>query len=186
MTTRFKAGIITASDRAARGEREDKSGFLLKALLEEFPAEVTAYQVLPDEPQVLKKTLCHFADKFGCDLILTTGGTGLGPRDHTPEATRAVIEKEIPGIPEVLRQASLKKTKFAMLSRMVAGIRGRTLIINLPGSPEAVQDSFEVLRPVLTHAIELLRGTVTDCQEAKGEEWKGQLHTFSHSSHSHF
>ena len=186
MTTRLKAGIITASDRVAKGEREDKSGFLLKSLLEELPAEVIAYQVLPDEPQALKKTLCHIADRLGCDLILTTGGTGLGPRDHTPEATRAVIEKEIPGIPEVLRQASFKNTKFAILSRMIAGIRGRTLIINLPGSPEAVQDSFEVLRPILTHAIELLRGTVTDCQEAKEEEWKGQLHTFSHSSHSHF
>ena len=186
MTTRLKAGIITASDRASRGEREDKSGLLLKALLEEFPAEVIAYQVLPDEPQALKKTLCHIADRLGCDLILTTGGTGLGPRDHTPEATRAVIEKEIPGISEALRQASLKKTKFAVLSRMVAGIRGKTLIINLPGSPEAVQDSFEILRPILTHAVELLRGTVTDCQIAKGEEWKEPLHTFSHSSHSHF
>ena len=185
MTTWLKAGIITASDRASRGEREDKSGLLLKTLLEEFPAEVIAYQVLPDELQVLKKTLCHIADRFGCDLILTTGGTGLGPRDNTPEATKAVIEKEIPGISEAIRRASFKKTKFAMLSRMVAGIRGKTLIINLPGSPQAVQDSFEVLRPVLTHAIELLRGTVTDCREVKKEEWK-QSHTLSHFSHSHF
>ena len=186
MTTWLKAGIITASDRASRGEREDKSGFLLKSLLEELPAEVIAYQVLPDELQVLRKTLCHISDRFGCDLILTTGGTGLGPRDHTPEATRSVIEKEIPGISEALRQASLKKTKFAMLSRMVAGIRGKTLIINLPGSPEAVQDCFEILRPILTHAIGLLRGAVDDCQEVKGKECKAQLQTLFHSSHSHF
>ena len=185
MTTLLKAGIITASDRVSRGEREDKSGLLLKALLEEFPAEVIAYQVLPDEPQVIQKTLCYLADRFGCDLILTTGGTGLGPRDNTPEATKAVIEKEIPGIPEAIRQASFIKTKFAILSRAVAGMRGKTLIINLPGSPEAVQDAFEILKPILTHAVELIRGAVTDCREVKKEKWK-QPHTLSRFSHSHF
>lgn len=177
----IKAGIITASDRASKGEREDKSGSLLKSLVEELPAEVIAYQVLPDEPQALKKTLCHIADRLSCDLIFTTGGTGLGLRDHTPEATRSVIEKEIPGIPEALRQMSLKKTKFAMLSRMVAGIRGKTLIINLPGSPEAVQESFEIVKPVLIHAVGLLRGDVADCGEVRKEEWKVHSHPLSHS-----
>ncbi len=181
----IKAGIITASDRAARGEREDKSGLLLKSLLEELPVEVIAYKVFPDEPQALKRALCYIADRLSCDLILTTGGTGLGPRDHTPEATRSVIEKEIPGIPEAIRQASLRHTRFAMLSRMVAGIRGKTLIINLPGSPEAVQESFEILKPVLTHAVELLQGTVADCQEARKETWRTHPHPLSHSLPSH-
>ena len=181
----IKAGIITASDRAARGEREDRSGLLLKSLLEELPAEVIAYQVLPDEPEVLKRTLRHIADRLSCDLILTTGGTGLGPRDHTPEATRSVIEKEIPGIPEAIRQASLKHTRFAMLSRMVAGIRGKTLIINLPGSPEAVQDAFEILKPILSHAVELLQGTVTDCREARKEAWRTHSHLLARSLPSH-
>jgi len=181
----IKVGIITASDRAARGEREDKSGLLLKSLLEELPVEVIAYQVLPDESRRLRKSLCCIADRLGCDLIFTTGGTGLGPRDHTPEATRSVIEKEIPGIPEAIRQASLKKTKFAMLSRMVAGIRGKTLIINLPGSPEGVQASFEILKPILAHAAELVQGAVTDCQEARKEEWRAHSHPLFHSSPSH-
>jgi molybdenum cofactor synthesis domain-containing protein len=182
----IKAGIITASDRASKGEREDQSGLLLKTLVEELPAEVIAYQVLPDEPEMLKKALCHIADKLHGHLILTTGGTGLGPRDCTPEATRSILEKEIPGIPEALRQMSLKKTRFAMFSRMAAGIRGKTLMINLPGSPEAVAESFEILRPVLYHALQLLQGTVTDCKEVREEEWKTHLHSISHSLHSHF
>lgn len=181
----IKAGIITASDRAAKGKREDKSGLLLKALLEKLPAEIIAYQVLPDEPQGLRKSLCHIADRLGCDLILTSGGTGLGPRDHTPEVTRSVIEKEIPGIPEAIRQASLKHTRFAMLSRMVAGIRGKTLIVNLPGSPEAVREGFEILQPILIHAVALIRGTVHDCQEVREEEWRAQSQTSSPSLHSH-
>ena len=174
----IQAGIISASDRASRGEREDRSGLLLKSLVENLPAEVIAYQVLPDHLEILKKTLCHIADRFFCDLILTTGGTGLGPRDHTPEATREVIEKEIPGIAEAIRAASLKKTKLAMLSRALAGIRGKTLILNLPGSPEAVHDAFEIIRPILPHAVELLRGTVGDCREIREKECK------SHSQES--
>lgn len=181
----IKAGILTASDRAARGERKDKSGLLLKSLLEKLPAEVIAYQVLPDEPEALKRALCYTADRLGCDLILTTGGTGLGPRDHTPEATRSVVEKEIPGIPEAIRREGLKHTRFAMLSRMAAGIRGKTLIINLPGSPEAVLDSFEILKPILIHAVEILQGAVTDCQEARKEEWRAHPHPLFHSSPSH-
>lgn len=182
MTTSIpiKVGIITASDRASRGEREDESGLLLNSLVEALPAEVVAYRVVPDDLKILKKLLSYLADRFSCDLILTTGGTGLGPRDHTPEATKEVIEKEVPGIPETIRQASLKQTKFAMLSRATAGIRGKTLIINLPGSPEAVRHAFEILKPILGHAIQLLRGTVKDCREVK-EEWKEHSLTFSRS-----
>ena len=172
MTIPMKMGIITASDRASRGEREDRSGLLLKSLMEQLPAEVISYQVLPDDRTILKKTLCHVADRFSCDVILTTGGTGLGPRDNTPEATREIIEKEIPGIAEALRMGGLKKTKYAVLSRGIAGIRNRTLIINLPGSPEAVRDAVEILTPLLGHMVQLLRGEVADCQQ-----------TLSHSLH---
>ena len=173
MTIPYKVGIISASDRASRGEREDKSGSLLRSLVESLPAEVVAYRVLPDEKEVLKKILLHMADLFACDLILTTGGTGLSPRDVTPEATREVIEKEIPGIQEAIRLESLKKTNFAMLSRAIAGIRGKTLIVNFPGSPAAVLDAFEILRPIFNHAIKLIHGEVEDCQ------------TSSHLSYSH-
>lgn len=161
----IKAAVLTASDRSSQGKREDKSGMLLRDLLENLPAEVVAYRVLPDDKKVLVKALIHLSDLLSCDLILTTGGTGLAPRDSTPEATREVIEKEIPGISQAIREASLKKTPMAMLSRALAGIRGHTLIINLPGSPSAVQEAFEVLRPVLIHAVELLRGEVSDCQK---------------------
>ena len=159
-----KAGILTASDRCSRGERKDQSGLLLKSLLEDFGVEVIAYQVLPDDRWRIKKTMLYLADQFGCDLILTTGGTGLSPRDQTPEATREVIEKEVPGIPEALRAAGQEKVKSALLSRGMAGIRGKTLIINLPGSPEGVKEGFEVLKPLLRHAVELVKGEVTDCK----------------------
>lgn len=172
MTIPIKVGIISASDRASRGEREDLSGLLLKDWVEERPWELIAYQVLPDERAVLKRALFHLAEKLSCDLILTTGGTGLGPQDVTPEVTREVIEREIPGIAEALRLAGQKKTPWAMLSRAVAGTRGRTLIINLPGSPEAVREAMEILSRILVHALELIRGEVEDCQKV-----------LSHSSH---
>jgi molybdenum cofactor synthesis domain-containing protein len=189
----IRTGIISASDRAFRGEREDKSGLLLKSWLENFGADVIAYQVVPDDRETIKKDLCHIADRLLCDLILTTGGTGLGPRDNTPEATRAVIEKEIPGIAEAIRQAGSKKTSLAILSRAVAGMRGRTLVINLPGSPEGIQEAVGVLEPILIHAIELIRGEVKDCQtarqspqgKAREAKWKGSSPDFSRLSHSH-
>lgn len=173
MNSIIRVGILTASDRSSQGQRPDKSGPLLKSLVESLSMEVIAYHVFPDDEPVLKKALCHMADHFHCHLILTTGGTGLGPRDCTPEATRAIIEKEIPGISQAIREMSLRKTPFAMLSRAVAGIRGKTLIINLPGSPKAVEEAFETLKPVLKHALELIGGEVTDCP------------TSSHLSFSH-
>lgn len=164
MTTMIKAGVLTVSDRSHRGVREDKSGVVLQDLLLKLPAEIAVYKILPDDRCLLSIALIDWSDRLHCDLILTTGGTGLAPRDQTPEATRDVIEKEVPGIIQAIREASLKKTPMAMLSRAVAGVRGRTLIINLPGSPSGVCESFEIIRPVLKHAVELIHGEVTDCQ----------------------
>jgi molybdopterin adenylyltransferase len=162
----IKAGILTASDRSSEGKREDQSGALLKSLISTLPAEVVAYRIVPDEKEALIKNLVHLTDLFHCDLVLTTGGTGIAPRDVTPEATRSVIEKEMPGIAEAIREESRKKTPFAMLSRAVAGMRGQSLIINLPGSPRAIEEVFEVLRPILPHALALIKGEVLDCQKS--------------------
>ena len=162
----MKIAVITASDRSAKGERADKSGALLVSLLEEWRAPLIHYQVLPDDREELRETMKRLCDEMTYDVVLTTGGTGLGPRDCTPEATREVIEKEMPGIAEAIRQGSLEKTPFAMLSRALAGVRGQTLIVNLPGSPEAVKDAFEVLKPVLAHAVELIQGKVKDCHSS--------------------
>ena len=161
MISLFKIGILTASDRCSKGIRKDESGELLKELAGSLSAEVLAYEILPDDKVILKEALCKMAKS--CDLILTTGGTGLSPRDQTPEATREIIEKEIPGIPEALRASGSKKTPFAILSRGVAGIRGGALIINLPGNPQAVRDAFVILKPILPHMIDLMKGTVSDC-----------------------
>ncbi len=185
MATSIKIGILTASDRCARGKKTDESGTLLKSLAKNLPAEVIAYQVFPDDRAVLEKALSHMADSLQCDLIVTTGGTGLSPRDQTPEATKAVIEKEVPGIAQAIRDSSLKQTKFAILSRGVAGVRGKTLIINLPGSPKAVQNAFTILEPILSHAIELIRGKVKDCGEVRNQECKQRSQTLPHYSHFH-
>lgn len=169
MTSFIRAGVLTASDRSARGERPDESGLELTALLETLPAEVVAYRIVADERETLRSTLCMMADQFRCDLVLSTGGTGLAPRDVTPEATRDVIDREIPGIAEALRAAACLQTPHGMLSRGVAGVRGQTLIVNLPGSPQAVREAFEVLRPVLAHAVALVRGEVRDCRMRQHE-----------------
>ena len=155
MTLRF--AVLTISDRSAHGEREDRSG---PALLEKIRAagwEVVQQAIVPDELQVITQTLIAWADSDMLDIIITTGGTGFAPRDITPEATRQVIERETPGLSEAMRAASLKVTPHAMLSRSVAGIRRRTLIVNLPGSPRGAVENFEVILPVLDHAVELLR-----------------------------
>ena len=166
MTTLIKVGILTASDRSHRGEREDKSAHRLKLLVENIPAEVIAYHVLPDEKDAIQKMLIHMVDVLHCDLILTTGGTGLAPRDVTPEATREILDREIPGISEAIRAVGIRRKATAMLSRGLAGSRGKSLIINLPGSPHAVEESFRIFRSILAHAIELIRGEVSDCQNS--------------------
>jgi molybdopterin adenylyltransferase len=153
----IRLGVITVSDRSSRGEREDRSGPLLVEAIRTQGWSVHRTLVIPDDFEQIKNTLVSWADSDELDIILTTGGTGFSPRDVTPEATLAVVDRLVPGIPEAMRDGSLKITPHAMLSRMAAGIRQRTLIINLPGSPKAALENFEVVRPVLEHAIQLLR-----------------------------
>jgi molybdopterin adenylyltransferase len=152
----MKIGILVTSDRAASGAYEDRSGPLLRQiLLANVPWPITHYAVVADEIETIAATLLAWSEA-GVNLILTSGGTGFAPRDVTPEATRRVIEREAPGIAEALRAESLRITQHAMLSRAVAGIRGQTLIINLPGSPKAIRENLQVLLPVLPHALDLL------------------------------
>lgn len=155
--------VITLSDKASRGEREDLSGASIREALKDIGAVIRYYDVLPDEKSLIKDKLLEYSNKV--DLILTTGGTGLSPRDVTPEATLEVIDREIPGITEAMRMEGFRKTKRAMLSRAVAGVRGRTLIINLPGSPKAVKENLEVIMDVIPHAIEKIKGDTTECAQ---------------------
>lgn len=150
-------GVLTISDGSARGTRQDTSGETIRALIVQLPdATVSTSAIIPDERPQIEATLRAWSDEQRLTLIITTGGTGLAPRDVTPEATRAVLEREAPGIAEAMRAESLRHTPFGMLSRGVAGTRGRTLIINLPGSPKAVKECLEYILPVLPHAINLL------------------------------
>lgn len=159
----FRAAVVTASDRGARGEREDVSGKVVEEIIKNLGGEVVEYAVVSDDFSSIKEQLIILADQVKADIILTTGGTGLSPRDNTPEATLSVLDKQVPGMAEVMRAESLKKTPHAMLSRAVCGVRGKTLIINLPGSPKAVKECLEAIAPALPHAIELLKGQVSDC-----------------------
>lgn len=154
----INAVVITVSDACSRGEREDRSGDELVQLLNELGAEIVERLVLSDDLEPLSRSLHKFAERRDVNLIVTTGGTGLGPRDNTPEATRKVIEREAQGISEAMRAETLKNTPMAMISRGVSGVCSGTLIINLPGSPKAVRESFTVIKPVLSHAVDLLAG----------------------------
>ena len=155
-------GILTVSDKGSRGQRQDKSGEAIREMVAHLGSSVVKYEIVPDEAGVIADRLKEWADGGEVDIILTTGGTGLSRRDVTPEATLSVIDKEVPGIAEAMRAKSLEKTPMAMLSRAVAGLRGRCLIINLPGSPKAVEECLEVVLLALPHAVEIIKGEVTE------------------------
>ncbi|GAB6182321.1 MogA/MoaB family molybdenum cofactor biosynthesis protein [Thermodesulfovibrio hydrogeniphilus] len=157
---KYKVAIITVSDKGSKGEREDLSGQVIKEMVSSW-AEVVSYKIVPDEKEQIKQALLEQINN--ADLILTNGGTGLHPRDVTPDATLEVIEKQVPGIAEAMRWSGFSKTKTAILSRAVAGIRGKSLIINLPGSPKAVKESLEVIMDALPHAIDKLKGDPSEC-----------------------
>jgi molybdopterin adenylyltransferase len=169
----FRVGILTVSDRCSRGEEQDRSGPLIADWVREhWSATVAEQAVVPDEQRLIVRALFAWSGEGGVDLILTTGGTGFAPRDVTPEATRTVIEREAPGLPEAMRAAGLAKTPHAMLSRAVAGIRGQTLIVNLPGSPKGVLDGLGTLEDALPHGIEILKGV----PESYGRHNAGHRH----------
>jgi len=158
VSTQIRAVVITISDACSLGERKDESGEALVELLIESGAEIVAREILSDDLEPLTQRLISFADQAEVNLIITTGGTGFGPRDNTPEATRKAIERDAPGLAEAMRADSMKHTPMGMISRGVCGIRGNTLIVNLPGSPKAVRESFAVIKPVLPHVVDLLAG----------------------------
>ena len=158
-----RAAILTISDRGAKGEREDTSGPALKTILEKAGFSIVFLEVLADDQQLIERRLRELADESCLDLVVTTGGTGVSPSDVTPEATLAVIDRQVPGIAEAMRVASLAKTPHAMLSRAVAGIRHQTLIVNLPGSVKGARENIEVLLPALDHAVEKIQGDPSEC-----------------------
>ncbi|MDH5173793.1 MAG: MogA/MoaB family molybdenum cofactor biosynthesis protein [Elusimicrobiota bacterium] len=163
----ISVGILTISDKGSKGERIDESGGVIKEIVEEkLEARVKKYEVVPDEKRAIIEKLKEMVNN-GIDLIFTTGGTGLSPRDVTPEATREVIDKEVPGIEEAMRMKGLEKTPHAMLSRGVAGVRKGSLIVNLPGSPKAVRESLEVILPAMPHALDIISGRGEEC----GKDW---------------
>ncbi len=158
----FNLGILTISDKGWRGERYDESGKVIRESLSLLDSREVKYEVIPDEVEVIAGKLAEWADRGGVDVILTTGGTGLAPRDVTPEATLSVVDKIVPGFAEVMRAKSFPATPFAILSRAVAGVRGKCLIINLPGSPKAVRECLEVILPVIAHATGVIKGEITE------------------------
>jgi molybdopterin adenylyltransferase len=159
----FTAGILTISDKGSRGERQDKSGEAIREILSKMDVRIVDYDIVPDEKDLIVETLVKWVDRDNLDVVITTGGTGLTPRDVTPEATLAVVDRIVPGFAEAMRAESLKKTPHAMLSRAVVGTRGKCLIVNLPGSPKAVRECLQVILPALPHAVETLKGQAGDC-----------------------
>ncbi len=159
----YRAGILTVSDRGARGEREDTSGKVIARMLAAASMEVAAYDLVPDEEDLIAAKIVEFVDSKKLDLVITTGGTGVSPRDVTPDATRRVMDREIPGMAEAMRQESARQTPHAMLSRAVAAIRKQSLIINLPGSPQGAGENLRAVLPALRHAIEKIKGDPGDC-----------------------
>ncbi|TET42828.1 MAG: molybdopterin adenylyltransferase [Dehalococcoidia bacterium] len=163
----FTVGVLTISDKGASGERQDKSGEVIREIIPSMDARIVNYDVIPDEKELIVAKLVKWVDEDDLDVLITTGGTGLAPRDVTPEATLAVVNRIVPGFAEAMRAESLKKTPHAMLSRAVVGTRGKCLIINLPGSPKAVRECLEVILPALPHAVETLKGQAGECGAAE-------------------
>ncbi len=159
----YRCGVLTLSDKGSRGEREDTSGPLLQEMLRQAGFVTAEYQILPDRQERIEQVLMRWVDELGLDLIVTTGGTGVSPTDRTPEATRRVIEMEVPGLAEAMRQASLAKTVQAVWSRGLAGVRKTCLILNLPGSRKAAKENLEAVLPALTHGLAKLKGNPEDC-----------------------
>jgi len=158
----FNLGIITISDKAWRGERADKSGQVIQDSFSAVDCQVVKHEVIPDEADIIAQKLAQWADEGSLDVIITTGGTGLGPRDVTPEATLATVDKVVPGLAEMMRVQSFSITPFSLLSRAVAGVRKKCLIINLPGSPKGVKECLEIILPLIPHAVEVIKGEVTE------------------------
>ncbi len=158
----FNLGILTISDKGWQGQRYDESGKAIRNSPLVLDNSVVKYEVIPDEMDIIANKLAEWADEGKVDIILTTGGTGLGPRDVTPEATLSIVDKVVPGFTEAMRTKAFNATPFAILSRAVAGVRGKCLIINLPGSPKAVRECLEIISPAIPHAVEILRGEVTE------------------------
>jgi molybdenum cofactor synthesis domain-containing protein len=158
----FTIGILTISDKGARGQRYDESGQTIRDIFSDLGSDISSYEIVPDEMDIIRQKLAEWADNKETDVIITTGGTGLGERDVTPEATIAIVDRVVPGLAEAMRSASLSKTPMAMLSRATAGVRGKCLIINLPGSPKAVRECLEVVLPAIPHAVDIIKGVVTE------------------------
>ena len=165
----IKVGILTISDKGSQGKREDESGKAIRNSLASLDSRVVKYEIIPDEADIIASKLAGWADEGKMDIILTTGGTGLGQRDVTPETTLSIVDKVVPGFTEVMRVQTFNITPTAVLSRAVAGVRKKCLVINLPGSPKAVRECLGVILPALPHAVEMIKGTVTEHATSRGE-----------------